>query len=165
VGGGGGGGIGVEVFCQVWYNTGHTIRCTGYGGGFMKAKAATKKAAGKSGKIIMGILTFLPAFYLILFATFFYGIAIWMIPGMGSKCEIPMFIAYLIPVHFLVVIIALVLVFYYIFNAAGSKLVDKDIKPLWIAGLLLGNVIIMPVYWYLYIWKDGKKTKGGGKNG
>jgi hypothetical protein len=129
----------------------------------------TGNAADRVGKIIMGILTFLPAFYLILFATFFYGIAIWLLPGLSSKCEIPKFVIYLIPVHFMVVITGIVLVFYYIFHAARSAKIDRDIKPLWIAGILLVNVIIMPIYWYLYIWNSGpadKKIKrGGNKNG
>lgn len=138
-------------------------------GGKMAGKKSTEKISNKIGRMIMGILTFLPAFYLILFTTFFYGIAIWLLPGMGSKCEIPKFVIYLIPVHFMVVIIGLVLVFYYVFHAVRSSKIDGDIKPLWIAGILFGNVIIMPVYWYLYIWKNGpedkKKKRGGNKNG
>jgi hypothetical protein len=32
--------------------------------------------------------------------------------------------------------------------------VNKDMKVLWAVVLFMGSFIAMPIYWYLYIWRD-----------
>jgi hypothetical protein len=44
---------------------------------------------------------------------------------------------------------------FYIVNVFRNERVVKDQKVLWAVVLFLGNVMAMPIYWYLYIWKDG----------
>jgi hypothetical protein len=44
----------------------------------------------------------------------------------------------------------------YIVHAATSDRVRREHKALWVALLLLVNLIVMPVYWYLHMWKQPK---------
>jgi hypothetical protein len=48
----------------------------------------------------------------------------------------------------------------YVVNVFKNDHVSKDKKALWAVVLFLGNVIAMPVYWYLYIWKEDDKNIG-----
>ncbi len=43
---------------------------------------------------------------------------------------------------------------FYITNVFRNPGVRSDVKPLWAVVLFLGSFVAMPVYWYLYIWKD-----------
>lgn len=42
----------------------------------------------------------------------------------------------------------------YLLNVLRNKRIPKDNKHLWIALLIFGNLLIYPVYWYLYIWRE-----------
>jgi hypothetical protein len=39
-------------------------------------------------------------------------------------------------------------------NVFRNDQVEKDKKVLWAVVIFMGNMIAMPIYWYLYIWKD-----------
>jgi hypothetical protein len=47
---------------------------------------------------------------------------------------------------------------FYIVNVFRNERVDKDKKVLWAVVLFMGNMIAMPIYWYLYIWKEPAVT-------
>ena len=42
----------------------------------------------------------------------------------------------------------------YIVNVYTNDRVDKQSKLLWAVILFLGNMLVMPIYWYLYIWRE-----------
>jgi cytosine/uracil/thiamine/allantoin permease len=46
------------------------------------------------------------------------------------------------------------LMVFYIVNVFRNDRVDKDKKALWAVVLFMGNMIAMPIYWYLYIWRE-----------
>jgi hypothetical protein len=46
-----------------------------------------------------------------------------------------------------------VLIFVYIRYLFKTDTVPKDKKALWAVVLFLGNMISMPIFWYLYVWK------------
>jgi hypothetical protein len=48
----------------------------------------------------------------------------------------------------------------YIVNVFKNDRVSKDKKALWVVVLFLGNMIAMPVYWYLYIWEEDDRNIG-----
>jgi hypothetical protein len=48
----------------------------------------------------------------------------------------------------------LVLLVIYVVYLFKTDRVAQDKKALWAAVLLLGGLIAMPVFWYLYIWKQ-----------
>lgn len=42
----------------------------------------------------------------------------------------------------------------YIINLFRSATVPTDKRALWAVVLFMGNIMAMPVYWYLYIWQQ-----------
>jgi cytosine/uracil/thiamine/allantoin permease len=53
-------------------------------------------------------------------------------------------------------IVIMALLTFYIINVFRNDRVNKDMKILWAVVLFFGNFVAMPVYWYLYIWRDPK---------
>jgi hypothetical protein len=41
-------------------------------------------------------------------------------------------------------------------NVFRNERVNNDKKVLWAVVLFMGGMIAMPIYWYLYIWRDEK---------
>jgi uncharacterized membrane protein len=54
-------------------------------------------------------------------------------------------------------LIILSLMLFYVLNVYRNNRVEKRNKNLWAALLVLGNIMVYPVYWYLYIWHQPKK--------
>lgn len=106
----------------------------------------------KTIKLLLGLITLWPFAYLILFfltifSAVFFGIAE---TGAGP----PRAIALILPLHLLTMLIIAALTVFYIVNVFRNDRVEKDKKVLWAVVLFMGNVIAMPIYWYLYIWKE-----------
>jgi uncharacterized membrane protein len=59
-------------------------------------------------------------------------------------------------IHLLTMIIIMALLTFYIINVFRNERVKKDMKILWSVVLFLGSFVAMPIYWYLYIWRDPK---------
>jgi len=108
----------------------------------------------KTIKLLLGLLTVWPFAYLILFFVvilsmiFFAGAE----PGAGP----PPAIALIFPLHILTMLVSLALTVFYMVNVFRNDRVEKDKKVLWAVVLFLGNAIAMPIYWYLYIWKEAQ---------
>ncbi len=51
------------------------------------------------------------------------------------------------------------LIIIYIVNTFKNNRVAKNQRALWSVLLIAGNIIIFPIYWYLYIWREPKKQK------
>ena len=60
----------------------------------------------------------------------------------------------IIPLHLLTMLLIMALTVFYMVNVFRNDLVDKDKKVLWGVVLFMGNMIAMPIYWYLYIWRE-----------
>jgi hypothetical protein len=114
----------------------------------------------KSGKIITGILSFLPlllfAGYFILFFSFFF--QLFMNAGQGGKMENPdVFMTQFISMFaliFLMVILTLGLLVYFIIHINNNKKLDSNEKLIWILIIIFVGMIGKPVYWYMKIWKE-----------
>jgi len=62
------------------------------------------------------------------------------------------------PLHFLTMLELFALLVIYIVHLFNTHRVPQDKKALWAVVLFLGNMIAMPIYWYLYIWKEPKQS-------
>jgi hypothetical protein len=51
----------------------------------------------------------------------------------------------------------LILLVIYIRHVFKTDRVPQDKKSLWAVVLLLGSMIAMPIYWYLYIWPESRQ--------
>ena len=56
--------------------------------------------------------------------------------------------------HMLTLLLVVALVAIYLVHLFKTDGVPQDKKALWAVVLLLGNMFAMPVYWYLYVWRD-----------
>lgn len=112
----------------------------------------------KSTKILLGIATIWPLVYMIFFFTVVFS-AILSAPRAGSFGRggaLPTLLTVIFPLHILTTILVMGLTIFYIVNVFRNDRVDKDKQVLWTIVLFMGNVIAMPIYWYLYIWGETK---------
>jgi uncharacterized membrane protein YphA (DoxX/SURF4 family) len=99
-------------------------------------------------KIVLGIITLLPAVYCI----FFMGVILFgLISTWNPSYE---FTRALILLHFVCILLVICLLTFYIHNAYGNPNITAEQKTIWMAILFFGNVISMPVYWYHYVFRS-----------
>lgn len=109
--------------------------------------------------IALGIFTAWPILYMALFMCMVFGMMIWMELGrQEGRVESPMIMLLIFPLHFLTMLVMLALMVIYIVHVFKTDRVPQDQKALWAVVLFLGNAIAMPVYWYLYIWREPPVT-------
>lgn len=104
----------------------------------------------KTLKLLLGLVTLWPFAYLILFFITIFSTFLFM-GGQGNGP--PPLIALIFPLHLLTMLIVMALMVFYIVDVFRNNQVEKDKKVLWAVVLFMGNMIAMPVYWYIYIWK------------
>jgi hypothetical protein len=111
----------------------------------------------RSGKIFLGVLTFLPfimfAIYIAVFISFFFEIfrnqSVQPYPG-----EIPFAIIPIIDFALLMALATLGLMIYYIIHVVNNKKIDSTERLIWILVFLFAGMIGFPIYWYMRIWKE-----------
>jgi hypothetical protein len=106
-------------------------------------------------KLLLGLVTIWPFAYLILFFITIFSLVIFS-RGAETSGGPPPLIALIFPLHLLTMLVIMALTVFYMVNVFRNERVVKDQKVLWAVVLFLGNVLAMPIYWYLYIWKEGQ---------
>ena len=107
--------------------------------------------------ITLAVFTVWPFLYMILFMGTMFGMMMsdFSGPNISSGPPGPPVIMMIIfPLHFLTMLEILALLIIYIVHVFKTDRVPQDKKALWAVVLFLGNMIAMPIYWYLYIWKE-----------
>jgi len=113
----------------------------------------------KTTKLLLGLATIWPFVYMILFFITIFSVVLFSRgadPGAGP----PPLIALIFPLHILTMLVIMGLTIFYMVNVFKNERVVKDQKVLWAVVLFLGNVLAMPIYWYLYIWKEASPAAG-----
>jgi hypothetical protein len=108
----------------------------------------------KSKALMLGGFTLWPIVYMFLFMGVMLSQVLMM--DMGNRHysgEMPTLIKIIFPLHFLTMIWIFVLIAVYIIHIFKTEALPQDKKALWAVIIFCGNMIAMPVYWYLYIWK------------
>lgn len=90
----------------------------------------------------------------------FFIFAVLMVSSRSGELFFPIFFT----VHILTMIVSTAILIYFIINVFKNNRVEQDKKFLWAALLFFGNFLAMPVYWYLYIWKDGETAIAHSEN-
>src|SRR4030095_6010561 len=109
-------------------------------------------------KILLGLATIWPFAYIVLFFFFVFS-SFFFVPGPGDpESGPPLFFLVLFPLHILTMFWIMALTVFYMVNVFRNERVDKDKKVLWAVVLFMGNMIAMPIYWYLYIWKEPERA-------
>jgi hypothetical protein len=106
-------------------------------------------------KVLLGIATAWPLVYVGLFMFAIFGMMIleFYAPTVSSD-EMPIWFFVLFAGYFLTFIWMMGLIVIYILHLFKTDRVPKDQKALWAVVIFLGNMLAMPVYWYLYIWRE-----------
>jgi hypothetical protein len=107
----------------------------------------------KPAKVLLGLASLWPLAYMILFFAFIF-LTIILGPGSPPDRGMPPLFAMVFGLHVLTMLITMALSVFYIVNVFKNDRVDKDKKALWAIVIFLGNMIAMPIYWYLYIWRE-----------
>jgi hypothetical protein len=108
----------------------------------------------KPGKILLGLGTLWPFVYMILFFVFIFSSFLFMSGSRGQESGPPFLFVLIFPIHLLTMLWIMGLTVFYMVNVFKNDRVDKDKKVLWAVVLFMGNMIAMPIYWYLYIWRE-----------
>ena len=113
----------------------------------------------KGKAVTLGIFSVWPILYMILFmGTIFIMMAATFAghPPRDSQQKILMVI---LPLHLFTILEIFALVPIYLFYLFKSDVVAHDKKALWAVVIFSGNMISMPIFWYLYIWKISKENE------
>lgn len=111
-------------------------------------------------KVVLGIATLWPLVYLFIFIGFAFYTILTVTPhaevGRGPPAGlVAIFILHGITMLWMIGLIAI-----YIYDVFHNDSVDKDKKALWAVVLFCANMIAMPIYWYIYLWReDGRPAK------
>jgi hypothetical protein len=108
----------------------------------------------KSTKVLLGIATLWPLLYIFLFFVFVFTMAFGLRGGAQAEPGIQPAMALVLGLHLLTMVIIMALTVFYIVDVFRNERVDKDKKALWAIVIFMGNAIAMPIYWYLYFWKE-----------
>jgi hypothetical protein len=116
----------------------------------------------RNSKIMLGLATIWPILYIFIFVLFvavmaFYLAADFAHGGMPPSHP-PVAFFVLIPLHILSLLMVGGLLTYYIVDLFHTTRIPNDMKALWAVVLFFGNIIAMPIYWYLYILKEPQET-------
>lgn len=107
----------------------------------------------KTLRLLLGIITFWPAAYMVIFFVFIVSTIVFTGRGGGGDEVLGPLFAAIFVLHFLTMLVIAALTVFYMVNVFRNERVEKDKKVLWAVVLFLGNVIAMPIYWYVYFWK------------
>jgi cobalamin synthase len=104
--------------------------------------------------LTLGVFTVWPIIYIFLFVGVMFSQVFMMEMGNHApQGQMPLIMKIILPLHFLTMIWIFVLIAVYIRHIFKTEAVPQDKKALWAVVIFCGNMIAMPVYWYLYIWK------------
>lgn len=118
----------------------------------------------KNGKRILGFLTFLPIFLMILYVILMinmFSTVVSFDPENFQEDNPALVFTQMVPlmvVALLMGISALGLMIFYIIHVAKNEEVDSTERIVWIVVFIFAGIIGMPVYWYLRIWPSPPLT-------
>ena len=103
---------------------------------------------------ILGVCTVWPIVYMVLFMSVIFSQFInFSTPSQTTHTEMPLIFKIIFPLHFMTMVWIIALTVIYIRHIFKSSAVPAEKKTLWAVVIFLGNMVSMPIYWYLYIWK------------
>ena len=102
----------------------------------------------KSIAIVWGLITLLPFAYFVYFISVVSGFE----PA-KSAAEAEAEFNSIFRLHMLNMLLILALIISYIVYLFKTEHVAKDKKALWAVVLFMGNMLSMPIFWFLYVWR------------
>ncbi len=107
-------------------------------------------------KIIWGIFSIWPICWMILFMCGVLGM--FLLSGVQQSDELSpiaaIIIGFIVFFHFATIIEIWVMIILYIIRILKDESIEQNNKILWVLLIFIGNIIAMPLFWYLYIWQE-----------
>lgn len=116
-------------------------------------------ALKKSTRILLGIVTVWPIVYMFLFIFAMFGFML-MLPAESGAAQppgssaIPIGFIGLFAVHLLTMFVIMGLMAFYIVQVFKTERLDQAMKIMWTVLICMLGMFAMPVFWYLYIWRE-----------
>jgi hypothetical protein len=107
----------------------------------------------KSGKIALGVFSLWPFIYMIIFMSFTF-LMVFNTPDNVNQEPTFDFFKLIFGLHLFTMVEMFALIIIYVVFIFKTEKVAKDKKALWAVVIFLGNMIAIPIFWFLYIWKD-----------
>lgn len=108
----------------------------------------------KSSKILIIVLSILPIFYMFFFFGYIFFTMFSAFSGKVPDQSAFKFMPFLFVMHFAVMLLMFALLAFYMYYLYRTERVAQDKKVLWAVLLFMGSFIAMPIFWYLYIWRE-----------
>ena len=111
-------------------------------------------------KLLLGALTIWPIIYGMLFLCSVFGLILWQVshpnpPPPRPPTAPPVWVIGLVAAHLGTILEMFALGVFYMYHLYHNDRIENQLKAFWAVIIFLGNMIAMPVYWYLYVWRDG----------
>ncbi|HIC98041.1 MAG TPA: hypothetical protein EYP11_06570 [Aquificaceae bacterium] len=110
----------------------------------------------RGAKFILGLATLVPAVY---FPSLLFTPLGEIFSTSPVSPEAPLWVLYFAAFHFFMYLYMGFLLALYMINLLGRKDVGRTTKALWSIALVVGNVLTMLLYWYLYIHRSSSDSR------
>lgn len=104
----------------------------------------------KPAKIILGIATLWPILFVAIFLL--YGFFLPVVPQLREVGNVMFYIG----APTMLWVMALIIL--YFINVLKNDQIRGENKAWWVVLLFFTHIIAMPIYWYLYIWREPENT-------
>ncbi len=120
----------------------------------------------RSTVLLLGAATLWPPLYLVSFFLIIFGVVAstasgqppaFLHPGASGP---PLAFVGLFAAHGCTMVVMLALVVFYAVDVFRSPHVPERQRVLWLLVLLLGGIVAMPIYWWLYLWAPTRAPPG-----
>ena len=105
-------------------------------------------------KVALGLVTLVPAVYVVLFAALIARIVLWRATGDPRGSTTPVPIRDLMWVHLAVMLLIAGLETFYLLYLFRTDRVPPDQRARWTFALLVINVAAMPLFFAWYVWPE-----------
>ncbi len=121
----------------------------------------------KSTKILLGVVTIWPVAYIFLFVVGMFAMMALMpfaggptSPQQPDSLLIPLGFLSFFAVHMLTILLSMGLMAFYIVRVFKTPL-EEAMKIMWTVLICTVGIFAMPVFWYLYIWREPAVVPSG----
>ena len=113
----------------------------------------------------MGIATIWPILYMFLFFISIFGMMLLLPSGNGQAAQpesaaIPIGFIGIFVVHIFTMFVIIGLMAFYIVQVFRTDRLDQSMKIMWTVLICMLGMFAMPVFWYLYIWREPALATG-----
>ena len=112
-------------------------------------------------KVVLGLLTAVPAVYVVLFAVMLARMVLWGATGDPRARTTPVPMTDLMWVHLAVMVLLIGLETFYLLYLFRTDRVPPDQRAKWAVALLVVNVAALPLFFFFHVWPERAIPRSG----